>query len=347
MKNLLLALILGLAMLTAPVAQAAEPKVLNVYNWSEYIPQAVLDQFTKETGIKVVYTTYESNEAMYAKIKLLKGKGYDIVVPSAYFVDLMRQDGLLAPIDKNKLPNLKYMDIMVMDQGFDPQNINSIPYMWGVQGLMVNKKAVDPKTITSWNDLMRPEFKGKILLSDDMRDSFGVALKATGSSVNATDPKQIEAAYQWLRKLKPSVRIFDVTAAKQALISEEVTAGLIWNGDAYIAQAENPNLVFIYPKDGTPLWLDNFIIPAAAEHKENAHTFINFMLRPDIAAQCVAEYNYTSPNKEVKPLLDKAQAQSNLIFPTDEDLYNSQFVLGLGKTQEIYENYWEQLKIGK
>ncbi len=324
---------------------AADDNKLYVFNWSEYIPQDVLDQFTKETGIEVVYTTYESNESMFAKLKLLDGKGYDVVVPSTYFVELMRDAGLLSPIDKSKLPNILHLDPQVLNQPFDPSNTYSMPYMWGVQGFMVNKKVVDPKEITSWNDLLRPEFKGKLLLSDDLRDTFGAALKATGASVNSTNPEEVKAAFEWLKAIKPHVRIFDVTAAKQALISEEVTAGLIWNGDAFIAQAENPNLVFIYPKEGNPLWMDTFVIPAKAENKENAHKFINFMLRPDIAAACLKEYNYSTPNKGVKALLDAEFAESDLIFPSKENIARSEFSIGIGEAVKMYEKYWEDLKI--
>ncbi len=345
MKKLIL-IPLCLAMLLCISSLSFASSTINVYNWSEYIPQAVLDKFTEETGINIVYTTYESNEAMYAKLKLLNGKGYDVVVPSTYFVALMQENELLAKIDKSKLPNMKNLDKFVLYQGFDPENDYSIPYMWGVQGFMVNKKAVDPATITSWNDLMREEFKGKLLLSDDLRDTFGAALKATGASVNTTNEAEIKAAFDWLVKLKASVRIFDVTAAKQALISEEVAAGMIWNGDAFIAKAENPNLVFIYPKDGAPLWVDSFVIPSGAENKDGAHAFINFMLRPDIAALCIEEYNYSTPNTGVKALLDDEYSKSNLIFPTKENLKNSEFTQGIGESQKIYEKYWEDLKIG-
>ncbi len=346
MKKLLLMALFCLILGSASMLQAAEEKVVNVYNWSEYIPQSVLDQFTKETGIKVVYTTYESNEAMFAKLKLLNGKGYDIVVPSTYFVDLMRESNLLSKIDKSKLPNIKYLDEAVVSKAFDAKDEYSIPYMWGAQGFMVNKKAVDPKTITSWNDLLRPEFKGKLLLSDDLRDTFGAALMATGSSINTTKEEEIKKGFEWLQKLKPSVRIFDVTAAKQALISGEVIAGFIWNGDAFIANQENSDLVFIYPKEGTPLWLDNFVIPSQAENKDEAHAFINFILRPDIAAKCVEEYNYTTPNTGVQKHLPKEMAESTLIFPTAKEIGDSEFTKGLGDTQKVYEKYWEDLKIG-
>ncbi len=345
-KNMLVPICLFLVLCIHALGLTASANSINVYNWSEYIPAEVLEKFTKETGIKVVYTTYDSNEAMFAKVQLLEGKGYDVIVPSTYFVSRMQSSGLLAPIDKAKLPNMKYLDEIVLNQEFDPSNNYSIPYMWGVQGFMVNKNAVDPTTITSWNDLMRDEFKGKLLLSDDLRDTFGAALKATGSSVNSTNPDEIKAASDWLKKLKDSVLVFDVTAAKQALISEEVTAGMIWNGDAFIAKAENPNLVFIYPKEGAPLWVDSFVIPAGSTNKEGAHVFINFMLRPDIAALCVEEFNYSTPNNGVKPLLSKEFSTSKLIFPTSKELGNSEFTQDVGKERRLYEKYWEELKIG-
>lgn len=336
---------LTVTMFADPVA-AAEEKVLHVYNWSEYIPQSVLDRFTKETGIKVVYTTYESNEAMYAKIKLLKGVGYDVIVPSSYFIAMLRDDGLLARIDRARLPNFRNLSPRVLDQPFDPGNEYSVPYMWGSAGLMVNKKVVDPATVTSWNDLNRPEFAGKVILSDDQRDSMGVALKALGYSVNSTSEAEIKAAHQWLKKLLPAVRVFDVTASKQAFINEEVAAGLIWNGDAYIAAHENRNLAYIYPREGVPLWADSLAIPVGARHKDNAHTFINFLLRPDVAGECVTEYNYSTPNLAAQRLLPPELVKSRITSPVDADLKNAEFTNSVGKALEIYEKYWEMLKTG-
>ena len=220
MKKLLVALVALL--IAASPAFAEEAKELNVFSWSEYIPQEVVNGFTKETGIKVVLSTYESNEAMYAKLKLLGAKGYDLVVPSGYFVEVMAQDNLLAKLDKSKIKGLGNLDPASLNQPFDRGNALTIPYMWGTVGLLVNKKAVDVSTIKSWKDLARPEFKGRVLLSDDLRDTFGVGLKACGYSINSTNPDEIKAAYEWLKALKPSVRVFDVTATKQAFISEEV-----------------------------------------------------------------------------------------------------------------------------
>ncbi len=344
MKRLCMTLALLLCFMTVSVHAAEEEKVLYVYNWSEYMPQSVLDQFTEETGIKVIYSTYESNEAMFAKLKLLEGKGYDIVVPSTYFVALMREQGLLSKIEKSKLTNFGNLDSTVQGGAFDPSNEYSVPYMWGSVGMMINSKDVDPATITSWNDMRRPEFKGRLLLSNDMRDTMGIALKALGYSVNSRNEAEIKAAYEYLQALKPSVLVFNVESTKQAFIGEEVVIGMSWNGDAVIAMDENPNLRFVYPKEGVPLWLDSLCIPSGAAHKDNAHKFIDFTLRPDIAKVIVEEFLYSTPNTGAQALLSDDLKENNAVSPTKENLVNAEFTTSVGDAQSIYEKYWEMLK---
>ena len=192
----------------------------------------------------------------------------------------------------------------------------------------------------------RPEFKGRVLLSDDLRDTFGVGLKACGYSINSTNPDEIKAAYEWLKALKPSVRVFDVTATKQAFISEEVVAGLAWNGDAFIAMQENPDLEFIVPEEGMLIWLDNFAIPAGAEHKENAYKFISYLMRPEVAKLCVEEFNYSTPNKAAEKILEPEYAESKVIVLDPEELAKGEVTVNVGKARELYEKYWEQLKAG-
>lgn len=337
-----LALVLGFAGL-CPAAEKGKGQVI-VYNWSEYIPQDVLDNFTKETGIKVVYSTFESNEAMYAKVKLLRGKSYDVVVPSGYFVDLMRRDKLIRELDHTKLSNFGALDPKLLNQEYDPGNKYSVPYMWGAVGLAYNSKHIPKGSLTRWNQLLTPEFKGKIILTDDLRDAFGLALRATGHSVNATDPKAITDSYDFLAKLKPSVRVFDVTAIKQALISEEVWVGPIWNGDFLVAKEENEALDFVFPEEGAVLWADCFVIPSGAENVENAYAFINYMLRPEVAVRCIEEYKYSSPNLKSLELLPDALRANPILVPGDKELYNAEFTTGIGEALGEYEKYWEKVK---
>lgn len=324
---------------------ANDKDILNVFTWSEFIPSDVLADFTKETGIKVVVSTFESNEAMYAKLKLLGGKGYDIVMPSSYFIERLYKDNLLARLDKSKIIGLNNLTSESLGHSFDPHNDYSIPYMWGALGLLFNKKVVDPTVITSFNDLNRPEFKGRVLLSDDMRDTFGVALKVKGYSINTTNPDEIKAGYEWLQQLKPEVRVFDITATKQAFIGEEVLAGISWNGDAFIAMKENPNLQFVFPKEGLIIWIDNFSILSQSENKENAYAFINFLLRPEIAKRCVEEFFYTSPNVAGRKLLAPIYQENPIISPNDGVMSKGELISNIGNAISIYTSYWEKLKM--
>ncbi|MDR2488904.1 MAG: spermidine/putrescine ABC transporter substrate-binding protein [Desulfovibrio sp.] len=315
-----------------------------VYNWSEYIPQSVLNDFTKETGIKVVYSTFESNEAMYARVKLLRGKGYDVVIPSSYFVDLLRRDKLLKELDHSKIPNLVHIDPKRLDQEYDPGNTYSIPYMWGALGLAYNSRHISEDAVARWADLLKPEFKGKIIFTDDLRDAMGLALRASGFSSNTKEVGELELAFDFLSKLKPSVRVFDVTAVKQALISEEAWIGPIWNGDYLVAKEENPALKYVFPREGALLWIDGFVIPAGAAHVDNAYTFINYMLRPDVAARCVREYKYSSPNLAAIKLLPDDLRGDPVLLPGDAELQNAEFTTVVGNALREYEKYWEQVK---
>lgn len=324
-------------------AQKGKGQVV-VYNWSEYIPQDVLDDFTKETGIKVVYSTFESNEAMYAKVKLLRGKSYDVVVPSAYFVEMMRRDRLVQQLDHSRLPNIVNLDPKLMDQDHDPGNKYSIPYMWGAVGLAYNTKYVPEGSMNRWNHLLQPQFKGKIILTDDLRDAFGLALRARGHSVNTREPTEIRNAYDFLVQLKHSVRVFDVTAIKQALISEEVWIGPIWNGDFLVAQEENDKLTYVFPEEGAVLWVDSFTIPVGAENLDNAYTFINYMLRPDVAKRCIEEFKYSSPNLKAIELLPEKLRNNPILVPGPAQLKHAEFITGVGEALSLYEKYWEQLK---
>jgi spermidine/putrescine transport system substrate-binding protein len=333
--------------LTALHAAKKNNNKVIVYNWSEYIPQEVLDAFTKETGIEVVYSTYETNDSMYAKIKLLRGKGYDLVCPSTYYLHLMIEEGLLKKFDHSQLGNLTNLDPKIMKPSYDPNNEYSIPYMWGSVGLLINSKYVKKENARFFKDLLRPEYKGKIILTDDMRDCYGMAMHAVGKSANSVNPEDIKAGYEFLRALHPSVLTFDISAVKQAFISEEVIIGTSWNGDALVAKKEKPELEFIYPEDGALVWVDSFAMPVGAENVENAHKFVNFLLRPEIAKKCMDEYMYSTPNLKTLELLSQEERANRTLVPTDEELKKAEYLLNYGgKTLQIYKNYWEKARSG-
>ena len=239
------------------------------------------------------------------------------------------------------------LDPKTLNQSADPGNTYSVPYMWGGLGLAYNSRYIPKGSLTRWADMLRQEYKGKIILTDDLREAFGLALKATGHSSNAEDEAAVKEAYEFLRRLKASVRVFDVTAAKQALISEEVWLGPIWNGDYLVAKQEKPALEFVFPEEGAILWMDSFVILKGAANVNSAHTFINYMLRPEVALRCVEEYKYSTPNLKTLDLMPEAMRANRILNPGPAELQNAEYPGGIGPALKIYEKYWEMLKTGK
>jgi spermidine/putrescine transport system substrate-binding protein len=325
----------------------AAPQKVVIYNWTEYIPEAVLKSFTKETGIEVEYATYESNEAMYSKLKLLDGKGYDIAVPSTFYVEKMRKEGLIQPINKQALGNYGNLDASLLDKPYDPENNYSVPYLWGSTAIAVNGDEVDASAITRWADLWKPEYAGKLMIMDDVRDNFYVGLKVAGFENNTTNEDEIRAAYEQLKTLWPSIKMINSDSPKSPLIRGEVSIGAIWNGEAYMAQEELPNLAFIYPEEGAVLWVDSFVIPKGAANVENAHKFIDFMLRAESGKAAIEELGYAAPNTAAMPLLDEELRTNKIVFPDAADVAKGSYHQDLGDAILIYEKYWELLKAGK
>ena len=340
-------LMLMLILLCSTPGLRAEPGEIRFFNWSDYLPEELLERFTAETGIRVRYSTYDSNEAMYAKIKLLRGKGYDLVIPSTYYVDKMRKEGLLLPLDRSQLPGFRNLDPRLLDRPFDPGNRYSIPYLWGTTGIVVNAEKIDPAGIRTWADLWRPAFRESLLLPNDMREVFFVGLKALGYSGNSSDPRRIRQAYEKLTRLLPNVRLFSSDAPQVQYLTGEVDAGILWNGNAYRARLEEPALRFVYPEEGCMLWMDNLAIPKGAENPEGAHKLMDFLLRPDIAGIIAEKLGYASPNTEAVKRMPREQRSDPLIYPPDEVLERCEYTIDIGDAITVYAEYWEKLKAGE
>jgi spermidine/putrescine transport system substrate-binding protein len=321
--------------------------VLNVYNWADYMPLSVITQFQQETGIQVNYTEYDSNETMYAKLKSNPRLGYDVIFPSSYYVVRMVKEHMLWPLDKAKLSNFNNLNKALLNQSFDPGNRYSVPYLWGTAGIVVNKKYLNPHTITAWADFWKPEFKNQLLLFDDVREVFAIALLRLGYSINDTNPKHIEEAYQHLKLLWPNIKLLNVEAEQNAYIDEDVYIGMGLNGEIYNAITENPDLVYIYPQEGFEIWVDTIAIPRNAPHPQEALQFINFLLRPEIAAKISISTGFSTPNLAAIHRLPKAMSQSYIINPSNQLLQRGQFLIDLGDVNSIYERYWNRLKIGE
>ena len=345
MKTRTISLIIVLINFLLVTSGSAAEKVY-IYNWTEYIPDAVIEKFTEETGIKVIYATYESNEAMYAKLKLIKGDGYDLVFPSTYFVSKMIKEDMLHPLEHSLVPNIKDLDNSLLNKEYDPMNSYSLPYMWGSTGIGVNVDAIPSDSATSWKDLWKKEFSGQLLLQDDMREVFHMALKIKGYSSNSSDPSEIKEAYELLRELMPHVLVFNSDSPRLPYLAGEVNVGMIWNGEAWMAQQENKAITYVYPDEGANFWVDSFAIPKGAKNIDNAHKFINFMLRPDIAALCVEENGFASPVTAALPLLSEEVRTSEVIFPPAEVVAAGEFQTDVGEALVIYQKYWEKLRSG-
>ena len=346
MKKLALAGILTAGLVGC---SSEEPKVLNLYNWSEYMPQEVMTRFEEETGIQVVYTTYDSNEAMYARLKLLDDSAaYDLAVPSTYYVSKMRNEGLLMPIDRSKIKGFDQLDPELINLDIDKGNEYSVPYMWGTTGLGVDTAAVNGEPVTAWADLWDERFNGRVILTNDMREVFHLALRVLGYSGNSTDPQQIKEAYEKLTELMPSVRTFNSDAPRMPFLEGEVDVGMIWNGEAVMGKDILESLEYVYPEEGIIVWLDSFVIPKNAKNPDAAHTFISFVLRPEIAALISTDIGYATPVLPARELLDDAVVNDCVSYPTAADLVNAEFQTDIGDdAMQVYAKYWEKLKSGR
>lgn len=333
-------------LMATPLAAGAAGKVV-VYNWSEYIPEEVLGQFTEETGIEVVYSTYESNEVMYSRLQLQDNSGYDVVFPSTYYVSKMAREGRLLPLDPAKLRNRRHLDPKLLDKDYDPGNRHSLPYFWGSTGIGVVAGEIDPTGINSWKQLWEPQYRRSLLLTDDVREVFHVALSVNGHSPNTTDPAEIEQAYELLKGLMPNVLVFNSDAPREPFLAGDVALGMIWNGEVVMARDEGEDLAYIYPEEGAVFWVDSFAIPAGAANVDEAHAFIDFLLRPEIARACVEYVGYATPNLSAIALLDEETRNDPVIFPPAETVANGEFQTDVGEAIGLYNRYWEMLKTGR
>ncbi len=330
---------------------ASENKVMNsekvvVYNWGEYLDPKVLTMFEEETGIDVVYEEFETNEILYPKVSS-GAIAYDAVCPSDYMIQRMMENGLLAEIDFDNIPNIKYIGEEYMEQSrqFDPENKYSVPYCWGTVGILYNKTMVDGP-VDSWEILWDEKYRDNILMQDSVRDAFGVALKYLGYSLNSTDLDELTEARDLLIRQKPLVQAYVIDQVRDKMIGNEAAIGVIYSGEAIYTQKENPDLEYVVPKEGSNIWIDSWVIPKNAENKENAEKFINFLCRPDIALMNFEYITYSTPNTAAREMIeDEAVRNSEIAFPDLSALPELETFQYLGKkADEIYGELWNQVK---
>ena len=317
-----------------------------VYNWGEYIDPEVLDMFEEETGITVVYEEFETNESMFPKVQA-GAVSYDLVCPSDYMIQRMIENNLLAEINFDNIPNLKYIgeQYLKQSQGFDPENKYSVPYCWGTVGILYNKTMVD-EPVDSWSILWNEKYADQILMQNSVRDAFGIALKYCGYSLNSKDLDELQEAKELLMKQKTLVQAYVVDQVRDKMISNEAAIGVIYSGEAIYTQSENPDLEYVIPKEGSNVWIDSWVIPKNAQNKENAEAFINFLCRPDIAKMNFDYITYSTPNTAARELIeDDAIRNSTIAFPDASELERCETFNYLGtKFDNIYNELWREIK---
>lgn len=337
-------------------------KEINLFVWTEYIPQDIIDCFQAVYGIKVNRDEYSANEEMYAKLNA-GATNYDLVQPTDFIVRLMIRQGLLQKLDKSQLPVLSYFDPNYLNLAFDPNNDYTIPYEAGTDAIVYNADTVKTPP-TAYADLWNPAYAGRLVMLDDERAILGATLLTLGFDVNTTDPKQIDLAKTKFAQLAKGVKLFDSDSPKTALIAGDVDLGITWTGEAFLAAQEKPSITYVYPKEGAIVWQDNYAIPANAPHLDAAYAWLNYSMQPDLFWLMLRDFPYTNP---VKGALDYAKdatftvknADNNAVTPADlyqayvaspvtntppEALKAGHRIDDVGDALPLYDKAWTEVK---
>jgi spermidine/putrescine transport system substrate-binding protein len=341
---IIVVLLLGVRQLEKSTGMAGA-QVLNIYNWGDYIDPELLKKFEEESGYKVNYDTFDSNEAMFTKIRQ-GGTAYDISIPSEYMIQKMIDEKLVLPLDHAKIKGLENIDSRFLNLSFDPENSYSIPYFWGTLGIAYNDKFISADKMTSWDDLWRPELKDNIMLIDGAREIIGLGLNSLGYSLNSKNMEELDEAVTKLRKMTPNVKAIVADEIKMYMANEESAVAVTFSGEAADMMAENEHIHYVIPKEGSNLWFDNIVIPKTAKNVDGAYEFINFMLRPENAAQNAEYIGYSTPNKKALDILPKEITEDEQFYPTDELMSHLEVYEDLGKEYlGIYNDLFLELKM--
>ena len=322
------------------------PNTLTILNYGKYIEPEVLDMFEEETGIKVEYEEYITPENMYTKYKA-GAIDYDLICTSDYMVEKLINEGEVLELNFNNIPLTENLDNTYFDfcKSFDPQNRYTLPYFFGTVGILYNKEMVDESKVDSWDILWDKSYSGKIIMADSVRDSFMVAEKRLGYSLNTADDDRLREAQNLLIEQKPLVYSYLVDEAQDEMIAENAAMAVVYSGEAGLALEYNENLAFSVPQEGSNMWIDAWFMPKSARHTENAEKFLNFLCREDIARLNFDYVYYATPNMQVKDSLDTKLQENTTIFPPTEILDNCEVLKPLDdETTMRYNLYWKEIK---
>jgi len=313
MKKLLSILGVAAAMVIGNITARAADKEINLFAWSEYVPQEVIDGFTKETGVKVNYETYASNEEMLAKLKSGAVK-YDLIQPSEYTIEQLVKEGALEELDQSKLSNAKNILPEFQKMPHDPEQKYTVPWMAGTVGIVVNTDKVKDE-ITGYKDVFQEKYKGRIVALNDNREIASWALNTLGIGCNDFSDENLEKIKPLISEWMPLVKAFDSDSPKTALQNGDVDLGIVWSGEAALCYKADKKFKFILPKEGAHMFIDSLAIPKGAPNKEGAMAFMNYILRPEVSKLISEKFPYTNPNGEARKLLAKEDMENPASFP--------------------------------
>lgn len=315
---------------------------LYLFNWGEYMPQSVIDDFQKEFDVEIVYSTYSSNQEMLTKLN--SGTvNYDIVVPTDYIVGRMIKDDMLLEINMDNIPNFENIQSVFQERDYDPGNKYSIPYLYGSTGIAYNKTKIDgtPKYADLWNE----EYAGHVTVQDDPRESLAMVLQVLGKDMNNPSEADLEEAKAELAKLHPNLLAYDVSPSAQ-LISGEAWISHTYSGEAAIAMLENPDITYVLPEEGGELWMDNLVIPKSANSKYTAEVFINYLLRPEISKRLSDEFPYSNPNQGALDLMSEEERTNPASYPPEDQLANAEWFKDLpAETIQTMNRLYKEVKV--
>lgn len=312
---------------------------LNLYLWSDYLADDTVPGFEKEFGVKVTVDTYESNEEMAAKL-MAGASGYDLVLPSSYLFPVLFSRDLLAPLRRKYLTNWGNIAPLFLNPAWDPGNAHSVPWGWGTTGIAYRKDLVKEKP-DSWAVFFDERYRGKVTMLDDLRDVIGSFLRLRGRSLNSVDPGDLAGAKRDALKAKLNLRAYVSAPVKAQLIAGDVWMAQMWSGDAQQAIADQPALAFVLPKEGSTIFSDALVMPRSAPHPRAAHEFLNYILRPAVAAAIADKTGYGTPNQAALPL-----TKAKVPYPTPEELARLEYQKDLGRDSEQWDRIWTEIKAG-
>jgi spermidine/putrescine transport system substrate-binding protein len=319
------------------IAAAAEEKQVNVYNWDTYIGSNTLAEFTDTTGIDVRYDLFASTDELFGKMR--EGNpGYDVIFPSNNTVERMVVADMLIAVDPAKIPNLKNIAPVFRDTSYNPGLKWGAPYFWGTQGIGYRKESFETAP-SSWKDMTENEaIKGRFSLLEGV-DTLRMALKIIGASLDTKNPDEIAKAADYLIRIKPGIKTFAPDTGQDLLLSQEVDACLEWSGDILQVSAEDDGIAYVIPTEGSMLWSDNMVIPKGAPHPDNAHAFIDFILKPEVHGAIASEVGYGCPNEAALAFIPEADRNNPAIYPSEETLSRCEYATYKGEdVEKLYED---------